>query len=68
MQPLDSTANFVFVPVFDAAVVSARMRAAGVAVRPFPAVYGVGDGVRITLGPWPMMETALAALRDAVAQ
>lgn len=68
MQPLDSTANFVFVPVFDAAVVSARMRAAGVAVRPFPAVYGVGDGVRITIGPWPMMEMALAVLRDAVAQ
>lgn len=68
MAPFPSAANFVFVPVFDAAVVAARMRAAGVAVRPFPAVCGVGDGVRITVGPWPMMETALAALRDAVAQ
>ena len=68
MQPLDSTANFVFVPVFDAAVVAAHMRTAGVAVRPFPAVHGVGDGVRITVGPWPMMETALAALREAVAK
>jgi histidinol-phosphate/aromatic aminotransferase/cobyric acid decarboxylase-like protein len=42
------------------------MRAAGVAVRPFPAVFGIGDGVRITVAPWPMMESALQALRDAV--
>ncbi|MDQ2766551.1 MAG: histidinol-phosphate aminotransferase family protein [Gemmatimonadota bacterium] len=61
-----STANFVFVPVHDAAAVAAHMRAAGVAVRPFPAVYGIGDGVRITIAPWPMMETALQALRAAV--
>lgn len=61
-----STANFVFVPVRDAAVVAEHMRAAGVAVRPFPAVNGIGDGVRITVAPWPMMETAIAALRDAV--
>jgi histidinol dehydrogenase len=61
-----STANFVFVPVHDAAAVAAHMRAGGVAVRPFPAVNGIGDGVRITVAPWPMMETAIAALRKAV--
>jgi len=61
-----SSANFVFVPVHDAAAVAAHMRAAGVAVRPFPAVNGIGDGVRITVAPWPMMETALQALRNAV--
>ena len=49
-----------------AAEVAAHMRAAGVAVRPFAAVNGIGDGVRITVAPWPMMETALRALRDAV--
>jgi histidinol dehydrogenase len=63
-----STANFVFVPVRDAAAVAAHMRAAGVAVRPFPALNGIGDGVRITVAPWPMMDTALQALRDAVQQ
>jgi len=68
MHPFDSTANFVFVPVHDAIGVAARMREAGVAVRPFPALNGIGDGVRITIGPWPMMTSALAALRDAVAQ
>ncbi|MBK5186755.1 MAG: histidinol dehydrogenase [Gemmatimonadaceae bacterium] len=65
---IPSEANFVFVPVSDAAAVAAQMRAAGVAVRPFPAVCGIGDGVRITVAPWPMMDTALEALRAAVRQ
>jgi histidinol-phosphate aminotransferase len=63
---LPSDANFVLVLVADAAAVAARMRASGVAVRPFPRLRGIGDGVRITVAPWPMMETALRALRDAV--
>ncbi len=66
ISSIPSAANFVFVPVSDAAVVASHMRDAGVAVRPFPAVCGIGDGVRITVAPWPMMETALRALRDAV--
>jgi histidinol dehydrogenase len=63
---LPSDANFVLVPVTDAAAVAAHMRAAGVAVRPFPRLCGIGDGVRITVAPWPMMNTALQALRNAV--
>jgi histidinol-phosphate aminotransferase len=63
---LPSDANFVLVPVADAVSVEAHMRTAGVAVRPFPGLCGIGDGVRITIAPWPMMETALRALRSAV--
>ena len=63
---LPSDANFVLVPVTDAAAVAAHMRAAGVAVRPFPRLRGIGDGVRITVAPWPMMDEALQALRAAV--
>ena len=63
---IPSAANFVFVPVNDANTVATHMRSAGVAVRPFPKVPGIGDGVRITVAPWPMLETALHALRDAV--
>jgi histidinol-phosphate aminotransferase len=63
---LPSDANFVLVPVTDAAAVAAHMRTAGVAVRPFPRLCGIGDGVRITLAPWPMMDLALQALRNAV--
>jgi histidinol-phosphate aminotransferase len=63
---LSSDANFVLVPVADAAVVAKHMRSAGVAVRPFPGLYGIGDAVRITVGPLPMMAAALQALRSAV--
>ncbi|MBA2682860.1 MAG: aminotransferase class I/II-fold pyridoxal phosphate-dependent enzyme, partial [Gemmatimonadaceae bacterium] len=63
---IPSSANFIFVPVASADAVATAMRAAGVAVRPFAAVRGLGDGVRITVAPWPMMEMALRALRDAV--
>jgi histidinol dehydrogenase len=63
---LPSDANFVLVPVSDAEAVAAHMRAAGVAVRPFQRLCGIGDGVRITVAPWPMMDTALRALRSAV--
>ncbi|MEO6209242.1 MAG: histidinol dehydrogenase [Gemmatimonadaceae bacterium] len=63
---IPSAANFIFVPVSDADAVATRMRAVGVAVRPFAKVTGIGDGVRITVAPWPMMETALRALRDAM--
>lgn len=66
ISSLPSDANFVLVPVNDAKAVAAHMRAAGVAVRPFQRLCGVGDGVRITIAPWPMMVTALRALRNAV--
>jgi len=63
---LPSDANFVLVPVSDARAVAAHMRAAGVAVRPFQRLCGIGDGVRVTVAPWPMMDTALRALRKAM--
>ena len=63
--PLPSAANFVLVPVADAAACSARMLAAGVIVRAFPGLARVGDAVRITVGPWVAMERALAALGEA---
>jgi histidinol-phosphate/aromatic aminotransferase/cobyric acid decarboxylase-like protein len=64
-QPLPSAANFLLLPLPDAAVVAQRMRAQGVAVRPYPGLPGIGDAVRITIGPWPVMELALAALLAA---
>ncbi len=60
---LPSAANFVLVPVEpDTAVETAlALRQCGVAVRPFPRCPDVGDAVRITVGPWPLMERFLAA-------
>lgn len=61
-DPLPSTANFVLVPVPSATTMARAMRARGIAVRPYPALRGIGDAVRITVGPWPLMERALEAL------
>lgn len=71
LSPLPSQANFVLVPVPRAAVVAHRMRERGVAVRAFeglPSIGGGGGGaLRITVGPTPMMERALDALKEAIA-
>ena len=66
LVPLPSCANFILVPVHDARRIAAAMRRTGVAIRPMPGLPVVGDAVRISIGPWPMMEAALTALRDAL--
>ncbi len=67
LAPLHSQANFVFVPIADAPGVARRMRERGVAVRAFQELPLVGDALRITAGPEPMMEQALTALAEALA-
>ena len=67
LAPISSRANFVLVPVAGASDVEARMRVRGVAVRPFASLPGIGDALRITIGPWEMMERCLAALRESLA-
>lgn len=61
LAPLPSAANFLFVPLAHATTIAVRMRAAGVAVRAF----GDPDGLRITAGPWAMLEEALEVLDEA---
>jgi histidinol-phosphate/aromatic aminotransferase/cobyric acid decarboxylase-like protein len=56
----------VLVPVRDAPSVARRLREVGVAVRAFEALPSIGDALRITAGPAPMMERALAALEEAL--
>ena len=68
LAPLSSAANFVLVPVPDAAMIAGRMRTNGVAVRAFTALRGIGDALRIAVAPWPALETCLDALRDALAE
>jgi len=68
LMPLRSAANFVCVPVRDAAALAAAMRVRGVAVRAFEALPCVGDALRITAAPWPELERALAALKEALAE
>ena len=62
--PLPSEANFVCVPVRDARGAVETMRARGVSVRAFPGLPGIGDVLRISIGPWPMLERCLGALEE----
>jgi histidinol-phosphate aminotransferase len=66
LAPLPSRANFVLVPVGDANAIGLAMRRSGVAVRPMPKLAVIGDALRISIGPWPMMEAALGRLREAL--
>jgi histidinol-phosphate aminotransferase len=66
LAPIPSASNFVLVPVRDAVAVAREMRKEGVAIRPFPKLVGIGDAVRISIGPWTMMDAALTALRKVL--
>lgn len=65
LRPYPSAANFLLVPIPGAARIARLMREQGIAVRPYPALPNIGDALRITIGPWPLMELALEALRSA---
>lgn len=63
--PLPSHANYVCVPVANAVNVGQALRARGVAARPFAALPHVGDTLRISVGPWEMIERFLTAFDEA---
>ncbi|HJR62350.1 MAG TPA: histidinol-phosphate transaminase [Gemmatimonadaceae bacterium] len=66
LSSIPSDANFVLVPMPDALAIARRMRTLGVAVRPFSGLAGIGDALRITIGPWSQMQPALDALRECL--
>lgn len=66
LSPLPSAANFLCVPMPHVVAVGQALRSAGVAARPFPGLPHVGDAMRISIGPWPMMERLLTALPEAL--
>ncbi len=68
LRPLPSRANFLLVPVAprNARSLHNALKVRGVAVRPFPALPGVGEALRVTVGPWPLMERFLQALDEAL--
>lgn len=63
-RPLPSGANFILLPVADAGATVAALRERGVAVRPFPTLPGLGDGIRVSIGPMNELERFLQALDD----
>lgn len=60
-----SAANFLLASVpaehGDAAALAGSLRRAGVQVRPFAALPQAGDAIRVSIGPWPMLESFLRA-------
>jgi histidinol-phosphate aminotransferase len=66
LKPLPAEGNFLMVPLPGAPKVAERMRERDVNVRAFQGLNGVGDALRIGSGPWPLLEAALAALRESL--
>ncbi|MEO7041699.1 MAG: histidinol-phosphate transaminase [Gemmatimonadaceae bacterium] len=64
LKPLRSDSNFILVPVANAIEWDRRLRDAGIAVRPFASLPGIGDALRISIGPWQMMEQCAESLRE----
>ena len=63
--PLPSSANFIMLPVpAPAREVTREMIARGIAVRPFPNVPGVGEALRVTVGPPPVIERFIEAWEE----
>ncbi|MEQ1856523.1 MAG: histidinol-phosphate transaminase [Longimicrobiales bacterium] len=64
LRQLESSANFILVaaPTGAAKQDAITLREQGVQVRPFVDVPDLGDALRVTVGPWPLMERFLEAL------
>lgn len=62
--PLPSAANFVLVPVGEAAAAHVTLRARGILVRAFAALPGIGDALRITIGSRETMANVREGLQD----
>jgi histidinol-phosphate aminotransferase len=63
---LGSSANFVLVPVDDCGETSRRLEGVGIRVRALPGLSGIGDAIRIAIGPWAMMKRCLDELSAVI--
>ena len=66
---LPSGANFLLLPLRGrtAAGVTAGLRERGVAVRPFPDLPGIGESIRVSIGPRGQIDRFLRALDEVLA-
>jgi histidinol-phosphate/aromatic aminotransferase/cobyric acid decarboxylase-like protein len=66
LAPLPTAANFVMIPVGEGCALryAQGLRRKGVAIRPFAAMPDIGDGIRVTVGAWPLMERFLDAFDE----
>lgn len=68
LDPIPSQANFILfrTPSGSAHDDMRALRARGVGVRPFRGIAGMGEGLRVTVGPMDAMERFLDALDEAI--
>jgi histidinol-phosphate aminotransferase len=67
LAPLPSASNFLLVPLPDGAHgIGSRLLSHGVAVRVFTDLPGIGDAIRVTIGPWALMERFVTAFADTL--
>jgi histidinol-phosphate aminotransferase len=59
---LESSANFVLVPVADCIAAAGRLECAGIRVRALPGLAVIGDAIRVAIGPWEVMQKCVDAL------
>ena len=65
IDSLESAANFILAPVTDCVALAARLERLGVRIRALPRLRGIGDAIRVAVGPWEMMQSFLDALEEA---
>jgi histidinol-phosphate aminotransferase len=68
-NPLPSGGNFILIPLGGRSCTetTAALREKGVAVRPFPGVPGIGDAIRVSIGPRDELDQFLVAFDEVVA-
>ena len=70
LRPLPSDANFILLPIPSGAgavpsgadQLASALRDQGILVRQFTGLRGIGDAIRVTVGPWSIMEQLLSVV------
>ena len=69
VRPLPSDANFLLIPIPDriaAESLAAALERQQILVRLFRGLRGIGDAMRVTVGPWPQMQQFITGLRRSI--
>ena len=61
-----SAANFLCVPVPDSAALGRSLLGKGIKVRVLRQLPGIGDAIRVGVGPWEQMERLVSTLREVL--
>jgi len=66
LRALPSAANFLCIPVPDSVRLGRALLGRGIKVRVLRALPGIGDAIRVGVGPWEQMERLVATLREVL--